>query len=160
MDKIGFKNIFDRYFDSIRSYAYYRMADEDAASDIAQDVFMRIWEKRDNMDEKNIKPLLYKMANDMVISHHRKKMTMLDFSRNMTVTGKSLSPQEEMQFEELKNRYSDTLAGMPESQRETFLMSREEGLKYKEIADRLGLSIKAVEKRMSAALQILKAKLL
>lgn len=160
MDKTGFKNIFDSYFDAVRSYVYYRLADEDAASDIAQDVFMRVWEKRESLDEKNIKPLLYKIANDMAVSHWRKGTVRVDFSKNMTAVEKDLSPQEMMQFDELKKRYSDTLARMPESQRETFLMSREEGLKYREIAGRLGLSVKAVEKRMTAALQTLKAKLL
>lgn len=160
MDKAGFKDIFDRHFDSIRSYVYYRLADEDAADDITQDVFMRVWEKREILDETNIKPLLYKMANDMVISRYRKETVRLDFARNMTSVEKSLSPQDEMQFSELKKQYSDALAGMPDAQRETFLMSREEGLKYREIAERLGLSIKAVEKRMTAALQILKEQLL
>lgn len=160
MDKTGFKNIFDSYFDAVRSYVYYRLADEDVASDITQDVFMRVWEKRETLDEKNIKPLLYKIASDMVVSRWRREAVRLDFSKNMTVTEKDLSPQELMLFDELKKRYSDTLAGMPESQRETFLMSREEGLKYREIAGRLGLSVKAVEKRMTAALKILKSKLL
>lgn len=160
MDKAGFKDIFDRYFDAIRSYLYYRLADEEAACDIAQDVFMRVWEKRNSLDEKNIRPLLYKMAGDMAVSRHRKDSVRLDFGRNMFFPGKTVSPQEQMQFDELKERYSETLAGMPAPQRETFLMSREEGLKNREIADRLGLSLKAVEKRMTGALQTLKAKLL
>jgi RNA polymerase sigma-70 factor (ECF subfamily) len=64
------------------------------------------------------------------------------------------------EFEEMKNRYSEALLLMPNVQRATFLMSREEDLKYHEIAQRLGVSVKTVEKRISGALQILKNKLL
>ena len=161
MKKSEFKDIFDSYFDSIRNYIYYRYADESIASDIAQDVFMRIWEKKDTIDTKNIKALLYKMANDMVISEYRKSTIRLDYAKDMVATGiENLSPQEILQFEELKTRYSSALDEMGEVQREAFLMSRNEELKYHEISDRLGISVKAVEKRITGALQFLKTKLL
>lgn len=161
MKKSEFKNIFDSYFDSIRNYIYYRCADENIASDIAQDVFMRVWEKKDAIDTKNIKALLYKIANDMVISEYRKSATRFNYAKDMIAIGMdNLSPQEVLQFEELKANYSSALNEMGELQREAFLMSRNEDLKYHEISDRLGISVKAVEKRITGALQFLKAKLL
>lgn len=161
MDKNAFKHIFDLYFDAIRSYIYYRCTDEDLASDIAQDVFMRVWEKRDNLDESNIKALLYKIAGDMTVSHFRKNAVHLDYSRYMAVEEvSSLTPQETLQFEELKRKYAQVLGEMNDLHRETFLMNREENLKYTEIAERMGISVKAVEKRMTNALQLLKSKLL
>lgn len=161
MDKNAFKHIFDLYFDAIRSYIYYRCTDEDLASDIAQDVFMRVWEKRDNLDESNIKALLYKIAGDMLVSHFRKNAVHLDYSRHMAVEEvSSLTPQETLQFEELKKKYTQALGEMNDIHRETFLMNREENLKYTEIAERMGISVKAVEKRMTNALQLLKSKLL
>ncbi len=161
MDKSEFKNIFDSYFDSIRNYIYYRCADESIASDIAQDVFMRIWEKKDMIDTKNIKALLYKIATDMVISEYRKTSTRLDYTKAMIIIHEEhLSPQEILQFEELKSNYSSALDEMGDLQREAFLMSRNEELKYHEISDRLGISVKAVEKRITGALQFLKTKLL
>lgn len=160
MTKAEFKDIFDTYFDSIRGFVYYRTTDEDGANDIAQDVFMRLWEKRDSLDGTNIKPLLYKMANDMVISHYRKQCVRLNFAKNISQHEASLSPHEELQFEELRERYALILEQMPVGQREVFLMNREESLKYSEIAERLGISVKAIEKRMSAALKFLKSKLL
>ena len=161
LTKSDFKDIFNTYFDSIRNYIYYRCSDESVASDIAQDVFMRVWEKRDTFDTKNIKALLYKIANDMVISDYRKSATQLNYAKDMIVTGKAdLSPQEILQFEELKTRYSTALNEMGDAQREAFLMSRNEELKYLEISDRLGISVKAVEKRITSALRFLKTKLL
>lgn len=160
LNKSEFKHIFNRYFDAIRSYIYYRITDEAMASDLAQDVFMKIWEKKDRLDQENIKALLYKMASDAVVSEFRKNAVRLNYAANMHPAEPCLSPQEEAEFEELKKNYSETLAGMPEAQRTAFLMNREEGLRYPEIAERLGISIKAVEKRMTRALKLLKTKLL
>jgi RNA polymerase sigma-70 factor (ECF subfamily) len=62
------------------------------------------------------------------------------------------TPEKEMQYKELKEKYEVALANLGEKQRVVFLMSRLEGLKYTEIAERLGISVKAVEKRMNGAL--------
>ena len=109
----------------------------------------------------NIKSLLYKIANDMVISNYRKSSTRMDYENSMTIQNDSpLSPEEELNFEELTSTYAKALEKMPETQRVVFLMSRNDELKYHEIAGCLDISVKAVEKRMSAALQFLRTELL
>lgn len=161
LSKTVFKQLFDKYFDTIRSFIFYRCGDADTALDMAQDVFMKIWEKREQLNSTDLKPLLYKMANDMVISNYRKSSTRMDYEKSMTLQNSSpLSPEEELNFEELASTYANALRKMPETQRVVFLMSRNEELKYQEIAESLDLSIKAVEKRMSAALQLLRNELL
>ena len=64
--------------------------------------------------------------------------------------------EDKMQYEELSNQYNVALKNLPEKQRIVFLMSRMDEMKYNEIADNLGLSIKAVEKRMKLALEYLR----
>lgn len=161
LDKAGFKQLFDNYFDVIRRFVYYRCGNTDVASDIAQDVFMKIWEKRGQLNNDNLKSLLYKMANDLIVSNYRKYSTRLDFEQNMTTSNDSpLSPDEELSFEELSLSYAKALKQMPETQRVVFLMSRNDELKYSEISECLDISVKAVEKRMSAALQYLRTELL
>ena len=66
------------------------------------------------------------------------------------------SPEDEMAYQELKTRYETALLKLSESERSVFLMSRMEELKYHEIADRLQLSVKSVEKKMTAALKYLR----
>ncbi len=160
MNKAEFKLIFDNYFEDIRRFVYYRCSDEELSSDIAQDVFMKVWEKRVQFSNEKVKALLYKIANDMVISDYRRNTTKLNFSKNMVLEDHDLTPQNELEFEELKQRYADVLEMLPENQRSTFLMSRNDELKYNEIAQRLDISVKTVEKRISATLQLLKVKLL
>ena len=161
MNKDDFQDIFNTYFEVIRRFVYYKTSDEQVAEDIAEDVFMQLWERRDRLELLNIKALLYKMASDNVVSYYRKQDVRLSFAENMRPDGSaSLSAQEELQFEELKTRYAAVLEEMPDGQREVFLMNREESLKYHEIAERLNLSVKAIEKRMNAALSLLRKKLL
>ncbi|MDR1437311.1 MAG: RNA polymerase sigma-70 factor [Candidatus Symbiothrix sp.] len=161
LHKTEFKHLFDSYFEMIRNFAFYRCGDTETASDIAQEIFLKIWEKREQYKATNMKPLLYKMANEMVISHYRKEVCRNGFKRNLMLKDHlEISPEDRFLFEEFAESYAKALSEMPEKQRIVFLMNRENNLKYKEIAEYLQISVKAVEKRMSAAIRFLKTELL
>lgn len=155
MTRAQFKEIFDHHFDSVRNYIYYRSGDADAATDIAQDTFLKIWEKQP-ADLRRISGLLFKIAGDEFISQYRRQKVVTKFRLNIKPGNIDGSPEEQLMFEELKGRYETALVNLPEKQRTVFLMSRMEQLKYHEIAERLGLSVKAVEKRMNLALAYLR----
>jgi len=158
--KKGFKDIYDVHFDAVRRYVYYRCGDIETASDVAQDVFMKVWEKRDSLNDSHIKPLLYRMATNYSISQYRKEMSHMNFEQSMKIEHYDDStPEDEMSFNELKAAYERILKQMTDRQRTVYLMSREKEMKYAEIADRLQISVKAVEKHISAALRLLKTKL-
>lgn len=156
MEKEEFKKLFDTYFDDVRRYLLYRSGDENVATDIAQDTFMRIWEKQIAINQKTVKGLLFKIASDLFITRYRREKIAFNFFNTFEPSNKSITPEDELHFQELKNAYETALKTMPEKQREVFLMSRVEELKYKEIAEQLNLSVKAIEKRMSLALEHLK----
>jgi len=151
-----FKKLFETYFDDVRRYVFYRSGNEELATDIAQDTFLRIWEKQIEIDHKTVKGLLFKIASDLFISRYRREKVAFNFFNNFEPNEKSLTPEDELNFNELKNAYDAALKSMPEKQRTVFLMNRIDELKYKEIADQLGLSVKAIEKRMSLALEHIK----
>ena len=161
LTKNEFKYIYDVHFDAIRSFVYYRCGDEETASDVTQDVFMRVWEKRHFLSVNHLKPLLYKMAMDFHIDHYRKELSRTNFEQSMVAMGNTaFSPEDEMSFNELAVAYSKALEQMTEKQRTVFLMNREDGMKYAEIADCLQISVKMVEKHISLALRLLRKKLL
>lgn len=157
MTKEEFKTCFDQYFDAIRNYIYYKSGDSQLATDIAQDVFLKLWEKDVEFIEIATKSLLYKMANQRFIDFVRKSKVINTYQAKIQLSIKdSMNPQSQLEYKELKQRYELALARLPDKQREVFLMSRIEELTYSEIALRLNISVKAVEKRMYNALQKLK----
>jgi len=159
LKKEEFKVLFDTYFEDVRRYVFYRSGNDEIATDIAQDTFMRIWEKQMTIDPKLVKGLLFKIAGDLFVTHYRKEKVAFNFFNTFQPNSKSTNPEDELNYQELQQAYDAALKSMPEKQRTVFLMNRIDELKYKEIADQLGLSVKAIEKRMSQALDHLKAHL-
>jgi RNA polymerase sigma-70 factor (ECF subfamily) len=151
-----FKGCFDLWFDELRNYVSFRCCDTDLATDIVQEAFVKVWEKQLAFEGNNTKGLLYKIAKDIWISHYRKKQSEGKYRLNFDFKQESNSTEEQLDYEELKVNYENALAIMPEKRRVVFLMSRIENLTYQEIADRLELSVKAVEKRMNLAIQELR----
>jgi RNA polymerase sigma-70 factor (family 1) len=156
LKKEEFKSLFNTHFEDVRRYILYRSGNEEIATDIAQDTFMRIWEKQMTIEPKTVKGLLFKIAGDLFISQYRKEKVAFNFFNTFQPNDKSHTPEDEINFQELTKAYDAALKTMPEKQRTVFLMSRVDELKYKEIADHLDLSVKAIEKRMSQALDHLR----
>ncbi|MFV0377663.1 MAG: sigma-70 family RNA polymerase sigma factor [Mangrovibacterium sp.] len=156
MTQDEFKQLFDLYFDDVRRYLLYRSCDQEVATDIAQDTFMRIWEKQMVIEPKTAKHLLFKISRDMYINRYHREKKAFNFFETYQLEQRSMTPEDQINFNDLQMAYENALKIMPEKQREVFLMSRIDELKYKEIAEQLGLSVKAVEKRMSLALDLLK----
>ena len=71
----------------------------------------------------------------------------------------NLSPEFVLEEKEFKTKLQNAIADLTDGQREVFLLNRIDGMKYREIAEMLDISVKAVEKRMSGALKILKEKI-
>ncbi|BDS12554.1 RNA polymerase sigma factor [Aureispira anguillae] len=159
MTKKEFQECFDQHFDAIRNYLYYRSGNTELATDLAQDVFLRVWEKNIKYEQGRTKGLLYKMAGDLFISYTRRVKLQNDYLQSLPLTFKSIRVDDDIEYEELKKGYEKALANLPEKQRAVFLMNRMNGLTYKEIAECLTISVKAVEKRMSKALGKLRIEL-
>lgn len=156
MTKQEFKTLFDLHFDAIRGYIFYRGADTELATDIAQESFMQLWEKQFEYHPKQNVGLLYKIAGNIFVSKYRRQQTETNYRNSLKIDTETDSPEEQAEYEELVTQYEKALAQLPEKQRVVFLMSRVDELKYHEIAERLNISPKAVEKRMSTALDYLK----
>ncbi|MFH0756774.1 MAG: sigma-70 family RNA polymerase sigma factor [Bacteroidota bacterium] len=160
MTKEQFQILFDMYFEDIRSYLYFRSGDTELSTDLAQDTFLRIWEKQLTLDPEKDVGLLYKIAGDFFINQYRKDRVSNKVLKNICFEHLGPGPEEDLHYKELKAKYEKILNSLPEKQRTVFLMSRMEELTYREIAERLSISVKSVEKRMSGVLTRLRKELI
>ena len=155
MTEEDFKMIYDTHFDNLRRYLYYRSGDQDLSEDIAQNVFMKIWKKKIDTTKGNIKSLLFKMGTDEFISHYRRSKIEREYvnSQDFKLVHQD---DDDDNFSEKKKMYEKALKALTDKQRVALLMNKMEGLTYKEIAESLNLSQKAIEKRISQGLSVLK----
>ena len=155
-EKDWFKSIFDEHYEFVRNYLYYLSGDIDVAEDIVQDVFMKIWEIREKIKDETLKPLLFKIARNLFYNTHKRKVLDLRFVNSSLSENENESPEYLLEMKEFDIKLQKEISNLPEHCRTIFLMSRIDELKYHEIADRLKISVKAVEKQISKALKLLR----
>jgi RNA polymerase sigma-70 factor (family 1) len=159
-EKEAFKYYFDTYYSSIRSFLYYKTGDVFLSDDLIQEVFMKLWELRTGIKPDTVKSLLYTIAMNMIRNHVKHQKVVYNFVINNTQNNTSSETADfNLLQDEFNEKLQKVLAEIPEKSRAIFLMNRIDGLKYDEIAERLNLSVKAIEKRMHQALLLIKEKL-
>lgn len=154
-----FEEAFDMYYSQIRNFLYYKSGQAELSEDVAQDAFVKLWETRSSIDKTSLKAYLFTIANNLMINKLKREQLRFKFMNQALEKNENVTPQYLVEMQEFDEKLQSTLAKIPEGAREVFLMNRIDGLKYREIAEMLGLSMKAVEKRMSRALSILREEL-
>lgn len=157
--KSWFKDIFDQNYEYIRNYLFYLSGDIGLAEDLAQDVFLRVWEKREGLRKGTVRPYLFTIARNCFLKNRRRLKYDLKFRSTFFHHVENESPEYKLEMKEFDLRLQKTISSMPERCRTIFLMNRHDGMPYREIANHLQVSEKAVEKQMSKALAILRKNL-
>jgi len=156
IDKNEFIELFRQMYGPVRNFVYYKTSDLDLADDIAQDTFTKIWEMKRKIRIDTVKSLLYKIAGNLCVNQLEKKQVRFEFANKYRQNGSVVSPEFELELKEFEERLQRALESLKEKDRVVFLMNRIDRLTYNQIANNLGLSVKAVEKRMKNALDELK----
>jgi RNA polymerase sigma-70 factor (family 1) len=154
-----FRRVFDEWYKPVRNFIYYRCGDMDLAEDLVQDSFVKLWENRDRLDRTTMKAYLYKIAQNNTINYRKRQQLFFKFQRKGTTDRDFDTPEKLAEIAEYEQKLQTVIAMLPDGGREVFLMNRLEDLTYQEIADRLNLSVKAIEKRMSKVLKIVRDQL-
>lgn len=154
-----YKAVFMQHGQAIRNFLYVKCSDMELAEDITQDVFVTLWQKCTHVDYNTVKSFLFKIANNRLIDHFRHQKVATAYKTGKPSKIDNITPHFVMEEQEFKETLDRVIAKIPEQNRIVFLMSRIEKMKYTEIAQHLGISVKAIEKRMHKALIIIKNEL-
>lgn len=161
-DDLAFEQLFKSHFKALHAYACTLLKDEDTAEEIVQNMFLKFWEKRELLNvQTSIKAYLYKCVhNDSLnfLKHQKIKTKYQDFA-TYTMNNHYEPASSKVEMTELEIKLQQALNELPQQCRTIFQMSRFEELKYREIADQLGLSVKTIENQMSKALKIMRMEL-
>lgn len=166
-DKKGSKNIcnektfvslFKVHSKDLHDFLYYKYGEENNPMDIVQVAFEKLWKNCKNVLPEKAKSFLYTVANNEMLNSISRKKTVLNYTLQKPKNYTTESPEFILEEKEYHDRLKKAIEELSEEQRVTFLLNRIEGKKHQEIADMLGISRKAVEKRIYTALKILHEK--
>ncbi len=154
----NFERLFRDYFPPLMAFARKILGDEDDAREVVQQVFIKLWERREEMDlSSSLKSYLFTSVHNRSLNviRDRKKFV----SGEMPELSGEWDVSAQIESIELEEKIREGIDSLPEKCREIFELNRFTGLKYAEIAIKLGISVKTVENQMTKALKILREKL-
>jgi RNA polymerase sigma-70 factor (family 1) len=155
-NKDWFKALFDDNYEYVRNYIYYLSGDIVIAEDIVQEVFLKIWEKQSELKHETLKALIFTIARNLYFNQHKRNILQFRFQNSYLSKIEHESPEYLLEMKEFDRNLQKAISDLPEKCRTYFLMNRIDERKYNEIADMMGVSVKAVEKQISKAIKILK----
>jgi RNA polymerase sigma-70 factor (ECF subfamily) len=158
----AFKQVFKLYHKDLCNYIQAISGNTKLAEDIAQQTFIKLWDKRENLNlqEGKLKQYIFRIAYNQFLDTKRKKKKEFELLENLKHAAYlDLVDTDASLFEEKLKMVEQEIENLPEQCKKVFIMSKKEGLKYQEISDRLHISIKTVEVHMAKALKRLRAQL-
>jgi len=159
-DEKAFEHLFKTYYDYLCVFAAKIIEDEIAAEEIVQEFFVKFWEKRNQLTiEKSVKNYLFRSIKNLCFNFIKHNNVRLQHAKQMMAEAESTNFRDNFIEVDLAEKIEESIESLPEKRREIFRLSREEGLKYREIAEKLKLSVKTVEAQMGLALKSLREKL-
>lgn len=163
MTSIQLRKLFDMYARSVASVLSYYSSDKTQVEDWVQEVFVKVWENRDKIDPQhpNIKGYLLRMTRNHALYKLRRKNASHAVGENDldNIPSSDHTIMESIIERELTQAYRKALERVPPRTREAFILSRDKGLTYNEIAVRMGISPRTVENQISHALKVLRIEL-
>lgn len=152
LDRLTFENIFREHHPHCLAFAMHYTGDVYEAEEVVQQVFLHLWEKREQVDITGVvRSYLFAAIRNKAISNWRKDTVRLE---RENVAG-AFREQPAAPAWELERMYQQALDRLPDRCREVFVLSRQEQMKYNEIAAVMNISVKTVENQMGKALKIM-----
>jgi RNA polymerase sigma-70 factor, ECF subfamily len=160
-DKKAFEIIFREYYSHLCAYANTFVKDIDSSQDLVQEFLFHIWEiKADLPENVPVKAYLFKSIHNRCLNLIKHQQIKGKYEEQTLYEGKdSFFEESSTENEELHDKIRQTIDKLPTERRKVFIMHRYEELKYKEIAEKLNISVKTVENQIGKALAFLRDEL-
>ena len=159
-DEKAFEQLFKLYYSYLCNFAAKIVEDDVTGEEIVQDFFVKFWDRRNKLTvETSLKNYLFRSVKNLCLNHIKHNEIKLQHARTVISQSESSNYNNDYIEVNLAEDIAKSIEELPEKRREIFRLSREEGLKYREIAEKLHISIKTVEIQMSLAIKSLRKKL-
>ena len=156
----SFEQAFHMHYAVLCGYANKLLKDLDEAEEIVQETFYKIWEKREQLEITiSFKAYVFRAVHNACLNYLKHQKVRKAYADHVEANHEEAANHDPAEQNELEQHVVEALDALPEKCREVFELSRFEGLKYKEIAERLEISEKTVENQMGKAFKILREKL-
>jgi RNA polymerase sigma-70 factor (family 1) len=158
-DKKALDEIYHIFYPRLYAFSKSFLKVEDDINDILQDVFVKIWVNRRNI--KNVETFnayIFTTTKNAIVSYFREKIKIQDFETRLKkrVISEFATSADSFEYDDMKEKADRIIEQLPEKRKEIFKLCREEGLSYKEIAEKLGISVKTVEDHIMYANRFLR----
>jgi RNA polymerase sigma-70 factor (ECF subfamily) len=158
----AFDEIYHKYNKLLFGFAIRIVKFSHDAEDIVHDVFLKLWQNRTSIDEEmSFRSYLFTIAYNTTINIIRKRSVKEEYVealKNLQDQGTN-NVATEMEFNELNEKLQSALNELPQRQKEIYMLSRDEGLTYSQIAEKLSISVNTVENHMVKALKFLRTRI-
>lgn len=160
--KQAYSLLFNTYYKDLVLFGGNFLPDKNLCEDIVQNVFLKLWRDRESIEiETSLKSFLLRSVQNSCLDELRHKKVIREhesYSLTFSVSD-HIDTENYVLYSDLQGHLEEALSKLPESCREAFEMNRMEGLKYREIAEKLSVSERTVEVRIGKALSLLRSHL-
>lgn len=159
-DEIDYNEFYKTHIQHANNFSFYKCGNQATSFDLAQEAFIKIWENCANINFSKAKSYLFTTINNLFLNKIKHEKIVFEYAQSTpNLDTNNQDPEYLLEEEEFKTKLKNAIADLTVAEREVFLMNRIDGKKYREIAEILEISQKAVEKRMSSALKKLRKKI-
>lgn len=155
----AFDALFNKYSSKLYRFAFSLLKNSEDSKEIVQEVFFRIWKKRNEIDStKSFKSFLFSISYNLIVDQLRLRLKDQEYRKFLEAyfESKKIEVSNNLDYDIIVDQIRKAVDQLPAKRKQIYLLSREVGLSHKEIADRMGITIKTVENQITLALKHLK----
>ncbi|TKG88383.1 RNA polymerase sigma-70 factor [Puteibacter caeruleilacunae] len=161
-DVEAFDALFHKYSDKLFRFSFSLLKSTEESKEIVQEAFLRIWEKRSDIDsQKSFKSFLFSISYNLIVDQLRLRLKDQEYRKFLVhyFESESFDLKSNLDYDKIVAQVKDAVEELPAKRKQIYVLSRELGLSNNEIAERLDISVKTVENQITLALKHLRKRL-